>query len=70
MQLPSPKAHSSGFLPPPVVERWRIDFCEYLRICRTEALHGAGEAALRARLEGMIRALDHRLEQRRTGRRG
>jgi hypothetical protein len=48
--------------------RWRIDLDGFLEAAQVANRQGAGEAALKGRLEAVIRALDHRLEQRRLAR--
>jgi hypothetical protein len=45
--------------------RWRIDLLAYLGELEQATRHGASEAHLKRRLEGLARALEHRLEQAR-----
>jgi len=52
-------------LPPGELTRWRIDFLAYLGDLEAITRQGASEAYLKRRLEGLLRALEHRLEQAR-----
>lgn len=47
--------------------RWRRDLLAYLSEAEAAVRNGAGEAHMKRRLEGLVRALDHRLEQARRG---
>jgi len=50
---------------PSELTRWRVDLLAYLGDLELVVRRGAGEAYVKRRLEGLLRAVDNRLEQAR-----